>query len=187
MFVFYRYISNFKLTINLVWSDIASSLHQDSIHGVNNLDPETPHQDPQKTCTRNSTCLQQGCMICSTPNTHIHNLDVALNGSNASPASPTIADRPQPLINHPQPLINHTILILIAAFQKAIQENDNFKLTSVDHQYAQAMKYNLDFFLYDRSNLQAVHKIDMQILNSHGTASTPPPALSPSASFKPSK
>ena len=95
-------------------------------------------------------------MICSTPNTHIHNLDVALNGSNASPASPTIADRPQPLINHPQPLINHTILILIAAFQKAIQENDNFKLTSVDHQYAQAMKYNLDFFLYDRSNLQAV-------------------------------
>ena len=109
--------------------DIVTSLHQDSIHGVINLDPEFPQQDSQKTCTRNSPCLQQGCMIGCTPNTQIHNLDVALNGSNASPTSPTTADRPQPPIDH-------TILILTAPFQ----ENDIFELTSVDHQYVQAMK-----------------------------------------------
>ena len=72
--------------------DITSSLHQDSIHGVTELDPETPNQNPQKTCTRKSPCLQQGFMICITPNNHIYNLDVALNGSNASLTSPTTAD-----------------------------------------------------------------------------------------------
>ena len=108
-------------------------------------------------------------MICSTLNNHIHNLDVALNGSNDTPTSPTTTDRPQPLINHP-------ILILTATFQDAIQENNIFELTSVNHQYTQAMKSNLDFLQYDCSNLRAVHKIALQILNSHATASTPLPA-----------
>ena len=195
MFVFYRYISNFKLTINLVWSDIASSLHQDSIHGVNNLDPETPHQDPQKTCTRNASCLQQGFMICSTLNTHICNLDVA------SPTSPTIANRsqppinhpqlpinhPQPPINHPQPLITHPILILTTAFQEPSRRttSSNWPLSTTST--PRAMKSNLDFFLYDHSNLCAVHKIAMQILNSHVPTSIPLPAPPPSASFKPPK
>ena len=53
-------------------------------------------------------------MICSTPTTHIRNLNVALNGSNASPTSPTNAGRPQPPINH-------HILTLTAMFQDAIQ------------------------------------------------------------------
>ena len=91
----YRYISNYKL-YNKSSMDIASSLHQDSTHGVTDLDPETSCQDPQKTCTRNSPCLQQECMICSTPNNHILNLDVTLNSSNATPTSPTTADSPQP-------------------------------------------------------------------------------------------
>ena len=72
--------------------DIASSLHQDSIHEVTKLNPETPRQEPQKTCTRNSPCLQQRCMICSTPINQTRNLDVALNGSNALPTSPTTTD-----------------------------------------------------------------------------------------------
>ena len=93
-------------------------------------------------------------MICSTQNTHICNLDVALNGSNGSLTSPTIADRPQPPINHP-------ILILTPVFQDAIQENDIFVWTSIDHQYTQAMKSNLDFFHNDCSNLHALHKIAM--------------------------
>ena len=77
-------------------------------------------------------------------------------------------------------------MILTATFQEAIQEINIFELTSVNHQYVQAMKSNLDFFLYDHSNLHA-HKIAMQILNSHVATSTPIPALTPSASFKPPK
>ena len=119
--------------------DIPSSLHQDSIHGVTDLDPETPYQDPKKTCTRNSPCLQQGCMICSTPNNHIRNLNVAMNGSNASPTSPATSDRPQPPINHP-------ILILTTRFQDAIQENDIFELTYVDYQYTKP--WNLTWISY---------------------------------------
>ena len=108
--------------------DITTSLHQDSIHGVIDQDPKTPHQDPQKTCTRNSPCLQQGCMICSSPTTRIRNLNVALKASNASPISTTSANRPQPLINH-------HILTLTAMFQDAIQEQDIFKLTTANNQY----------------------------------------------------
>ena len=93
--------------------DITTSFHQDSIHGVIDLVPETPHQDPQKTCTRNSPCLQRGCMICNTLNTHIRNMNVALNGSNASPTSPTNADCPQPPTYHP-------ISTLTSMFQEAI-------------------------------------------------------------------
>ena len=77
-----------------------SLLHQDSIHGVTNLDPETPRQDPQKICTRNSPCLQQGCIICSTRNNHIRNLDVALSCSNSTPTSLIIPNRPQLPTNH---------------------------------------------------------------------------------------
>ena len=113
-------------------------------------------------------------MICSTPNNHIRNLDVALNGSNASLTSPTTADRPQPPINH-------HILTLTAMFQDAIQENDIFELTPANNQYTQAMNSNPDFSLYDHSNLRAVHKIAMQILNSHTAVSTPLPASPPNS------
>ena len=127
-------------------------------------------------------------MICSTPNNHIRNLNVALNGSNAIP---TIA-------NCPHPPINHHILTLTAMFKDAIQGmNDIFELATANNQYTQAMNSNPDFSLYDRSNLPAVHKIAMQILNSHTAASIPLPASPPkslihtqttqppSASFKP--
>ena len=77
----------------------------------------------------------------ASPITHIRNLDVALNGSNASPTSPTIADRPQPPINH--------ILNLTTMFQDAIQEKDIFKLTATNNYYTQAMNSNPDFALYD--------------------------------------
>ena len=57
--------------------------------------------------------------------THISNLDVALNGSNASQTSPTIANRPQPPIDHP-------ILLLTASFQLAIQENNIVEITAIN-------------------------------------------------------
>ena len=66
-------------------------------------------------------------------------------------------------------------------FQDAIQKNDIFKLTAANNQFTQAMNSNPDFSLYDRSNLHAVHKIAMQILNSHTTASTPLPTSLPNS------
>ena len=70
-------------------------------------------------------------MISNTPNTHIHNLKVALNGSNDSPTSPTNTDRPQPPTNH-------TIWSLTLWFQVATQEvlleNDVFELSAAINQ-----------------------------------------------------
>ena len=173
--------------------DVVTSLHQDSIHGViNPIDAETPHQEPQRTCTRNLSCLQQGCMICSTLINHVRNLDMAMNNSNAPQTSLTTA-------NSPQLPINHLILTLTTALQDAIQENDIIELTAIDHLYRQTLKDNLDFFLYDRSNLRAAHVTVKQLLASHITASTPlpdsphnslihsQPTPPPSASFKPPK
>ena len=179
--------------------DVLDSLRPDSILGDSDqLSTETPRQDPQRLCTRNSPCHQRGCMICITPINHVRNLDMALNGSNASPithtrnldvalnsrnASPithirnldvalnssngtptslTTTDRPQPPINHP-------ILLLTATFQKAIQENAIDELTCFNHLYALTMHSTPDFWLYDSSNLCAIHKIAMQILPSAAT------------------
>ena len=150
--------------------DITTSLHKDSIHGVTDKDPETPHQDPQKTCTRNSPCLQQGCMICCTPITPIRNLNVALNGSNASPTSLTMVDRPQSPDNHPM-------------FQDTIHENDIFELTTANNLYTQAINSTMDFSLYDRSNLVPWDVNTMEFLSTDmraWTVTIPHPLPSPS-------
>ena len=70
--------------------DVANSLRPDSILGEtdpDHPDTETSRQDPKRTCTRTSPCFQRECMLCNTPINHVHNLDVALNGSNASPST----------------------------------------------------------------------------------------------------
>ena len=108
-------------------------------------------------------------MYDSTLNNQIRNLNVALNSSNASPTSLTLANRPQPPINH-------HILTLTAMFQNAIQENDIFELTTANNQYTKAMNSNPDFSLYGSFNLHIIHKIPMQILNSHAAASAPRPS-----------
>ena len=130
-------------------------------------------------------------MICNTPINHIRNLDVALNRDHGTQTSRTTTARPPPT--------NQTILLLTTAFQLAIQENDIDEVTSINHLYNQTLKSNLDFILYDRSNLHATRKIAMNLLNSNIAASTllptsPPnsqvpahPAPPPSASFKPPK
>ena len=51
---------------------------QDSATGVANK-PETPLLEIQKTCLRNSPCMQQGCLTCSTPTNHIRDLSDALD------------------------------------------------------------------------------------------------------------
>ena len=93
------------------------------------------------------------------PITHIRNLDVALNGSNASPTSMTIANRPQPPTDHP-------ILLLTAAFQLAIQENNIVELTTIYLHMRQTVITHFDFRFYDCSKLCAIHQTAMNILNS---------------------
>ena len=127
--------------------DPALYLHQDSIlHGViEDINTETPRQDPQKTCTRNLPYLQQGCLICSTPTNHVcnldvsltnhgRNLDVSLNNVNGPPNSAT------PLtslsaVKLPQPTTYHAISILTAKFQLAIQLNDIKDLKNLKYTY----------------------------------------------------
>ena len=64
--------------------------------------------------------------------------------------SPTTTD-------HHQPAAKHATQILTAMFQIAIQENI-FELTAIDHLYNQnpaILQSNLEFYLYDHSNLNA--------------------------------
>ena len=165
--------------------DVVTSLHQDSIHRViDNIDTETPHQEPQRTCTRNSPCLQQGCMICSTLINHVRNLDVALNGSNASLITHicnldgALNGRNASLITHirnldvtfnssnalpnsltiadcPPLSVDHPILLLTTVFQLAIQENDIDELTAINHLYLQNLGSYMELLLYDCSDLCA--------------------------------
>ena len=127
-------------------------------------------------------------MICNTPINHIRNLDVALNSDHGPQTSPITADRPMP--------IDHAIVLLTKAFQFAIQDNAMDELKSLNDSYLQS---NLEFLLYDRSELLATRQIALNILNSHVAASNPLPTSPPkgqapaapvpptSASFKPPK
>ena len=141
--------------------DPALYLYQDSIlHGViEDINPETPRQDPQKTCTRNSPCLQQGCLICSTltnhvcnlnvsPTNHVRNLDVSLNNVNGPPNSATSLTS-LTATEFPPPLINHPISTLTTALQHAIQQKNIAKF------HDDIMQSNLDFINYDCTTLQS--------------------------------
>ena len=80
-----------------------------------------------------------------------------------------------------------------------IQANDIKELTAINESFIQSLKSNLEFLLYDRSNLRAIRQIAMNVLNSHVATSTPlstsqpngqvpaAPVPPPSASFKPPK
>ena len=56
-------------------------LHEDPL---NNLPPETPHQEAQR-YTRNSPCRLAGCTICPTPTNHVLNLDEELGTDDTNP------------------------------------------------------------------------------------------------------
>ena len=110
-------------------------------------------------------------MICNMPINHIHNLDVALNSNHGPQILPITPDDLSPA--------NHAILFLTAVFQLAIQENDITEITAVNKLYAQTLESNLDFILYDRSDLRAIRQTALNILNSHVAASTPLPTSPP--------
>ena len=157
--------------------DLATNLHQDAIlHGVTkNTNSESSRQDSQKTCTRNSYCLQPGCSTCATLAPHVRNLNVSLTNTNErtnSAISPTAAE---PL----QPLINHAISNLTATFQRAIQIKDLDKLKNLRNLYNQTMSTNLDFICYDTTALGIARATAFQIINHHTAPSTPLPASPP--------
>ena len=123
--------------------DTITPLHQDPLHGDTS---ETPLQEPQRACPRNSPCQLQGCMICCTPTNHVRNLDKALSSNDTSRTSPTT-------INLPQPPPNHTILILTNAFKNAIRENWIYTLNALYKQFIIQMETNLEFFIHEQYDL----------------------------------
>ena len=141
--------SIFKPVSSKIW--IVNAHHPDLINGViEHINTKTSRQEPQNTGTRKFTLSQQECIIGSIPINHICNLDVALNNRNAPQTSPTTTD-------HHQPAAKHATQILTAMFQIAIQGNI-FELTAIDHLYNQnpaILQSNLEFYLYDHSNLNA--------------------------------
>ena len=101
---------------------------------------ETPRQETQKTCTRNSSCHLQGCLICCTPNNHVRNLDKALSSSNATPTSPTNVDLPQPLPDH-------IIMRLTYAFKQATSKlQDMESLAAINTRYIKHLETNGELF-----------------------------------------
>ena len=164
-------------------------LRQDNTLGVINA---TPHQEPQRACTRNSPCQSQGCTFCHAPTSHIRNLNADLDISNNS-STPTTT------INLPRPPTDHPIVHLTSAFHNAIQMNDMNEIEDLNHLYRNTLKSNLDFSQYDRSDLSAIRMTALNILDNHIATNTPLPTSppneratnyhhpSPIASFKPPK
>ena len=128
--------------------DVVNSLRPDSIlRETDDLVPETPSENVHQKFALPS----QGCMICITPINHVPNLDMALDNDHDTGTSP--------ITTNCSPPANHAILLLTDAFQRAIQENDIAKITAINELYNQTLKSNLDFILYDRSDLRATGRL----------------------------
>ena len=70
-------------------------LHEDPL---NDLPPETPHQEAQR-CTRNNPCKMQDCKICPTPTNHVGDLTEEMGTDDPMPNLPTSSQS-----SHPDPL-----------------------------------------------------------------------------------
>ena len=119
-------------------------LQQDNPNGDTS---ETLHQEIQKTCSRNSPCHLQGCMICCTPTNHVRNLDDALSNDVATrslrpPRLPSTS--PQP----PHPGLTHR-------FRTATQINDVQDIEVINQLYQKTLHWNINFLIYDCSALCA--------------------------------
>ena len=142
-------------------------LHQDPLNGDNS---ETLHQEPQRT-----TPLHQD----------------PLNGDNSE--TPHQEYTPPNTNKLPQPPPNHPILIITAAFKRAIMQKDIILLDAYIIQYLHQLKTNVEFLAYDCSNLNASYLTAKRLLTSLTASFTPLPtsppltkqAPTPSASFKP--
>ena len=137
--------------------DVTRPLSQDNILGA--INPDTPYQEPQKMCNRDTLCLQQGCLLCRTPSTHVRNPGADLNNSNASSTPPTTDELPQPPPNHP-------IWLLTSAFQPPIQKKDNFLLKCYFNQYTNNFASNTEFLQYNYFDLHASYLTAKNTLDS---------------------
>ena len=148
------------------------SLHQDDVPGA--INPETPYQEPQKTCTRNKPCGLQGCLPCRTSSTHIRNLGADLDSCNTSSTPWTTDVLPQPPPNHP-------ILLLTSAFQRAIQTKDIRQLKAYIKQYNHNLESNMEFVQFDCSKLNTLCTSAENILDSITATNTPLPSSPPNS------
>ena len=121
--------------------------HQDSVDRATNL-PETQLPESQRTCLRNSPCLQQGCMIFRMPTNHVCDLNATMDATNSPTTNPITTTKP------PQSPPNHLIVHLTSMFGNAILENNVCKLEPAMKQYARAMTSDPEFVIYDRSDLR---------------------------------
>ena len=149
--------------------------------------PETPHQESQRTCTRNSPCRLQGCPICCTPTNHVRNLEGELSSSEAIPPSPTDEDLPQP----PH---DHFLQRITLKYKRAIQKKNLQMLETLNSKFIQYISNNEDYFNYNVSDLETCHDTAIDLLKSEPnpvttTTNTNPNhhQPTPSASFKPPK
>ena len=113
----------------------------------------------------------QNCMICPTPTSHVRNLNEETGTDDFIPNPSTSYGLP------PSP--NHAILILTNAFKIAIKENRIHILKGLSKQFFHQFDTNLEFFIYDHSDLEACYQTANDIINSHTTITTDPfPPLS---------
>ena len=144
----------------------SNPLQQDPVLGT--INPESPQQEPQKTCTRNKPCCMQGCLLCHSYSTHICNLEADLDCSNAS-STPTTTDEPDPPPDHPIRRLNN-------ALQLAIQKNNVNELKAFTKLYNTNLESNLEFCFYNHSIIQTTYLTTMKILDSHTAINTPLPS-----------
>ena len=128
--------------------------------------PVTPYQESQRTCTRNSPCRLQGCMICCTPTNHVRNLEGELSSSEAITPSPTDDDLPQP----PH---DHFLQGITLKYKQAIQKQDLPMLEALNSKCIQYISNNEDYFFYNVSDLETYRDTAIDLLN----ISNYPPSL----------
>ena len=90
-------------------------------------------------------------MICRTPTNHVRNLDVALSNNDAIPDTLTT-----PMHSNMQ-----------------LERTKSHTLNALSKQFIHQMETNLEFFIYDHSDLKASYQTAVNIINSHTTISKP--------------
>ena len=116
--------------------------------------PETPLPEMQKTCLRNSPCMQQGCLSCCTPHNHVRDLSDALDDVTLAATITKSTANSSTIVranSKPKPPPDHVIVSLTETFLDAIQENDIFDLECTMKLYAHAFSSNVEFTTYDTS------------------------------------
>ena len=120
--------------------------------------PETPLPGMQKTCLRNSPCMQQECPSCSTPKTHVRDLTDAMDDVTQVATVMKSTANSSSIVrtnSKPKPPPDHVIVSLTEMFLDAIQDNDLYEMNAAMNLHDIAINSNLEFSKYDRTDLRA--------------------------------